>query len=195
MNKAEKTRQFIIEQSALLFNTRGIAGTSMSDIMAATQMAKGGLYGHFETKEDLSYAAVDYNLNSLSGKFRKALEKAGTAKSKLLASVDFFSDPMHSPVEGGCPMINFGMEADDTNPTIRKKVKASIENAEGFFQSIIEEGQRNGEFREDFPAREFAVKMFALIEGGIMISRVLGNNTRMKLIAGILRKEIDTLAP
>ncbi len=66
MSKAERTRQFIIEQAAPIFNTKGIAGTAMSDIMSATKMAKGGLYGNFESKEDLANAIVDHNLRSLA---------------------------------------------------------------------------------------------------------------------------------
>jgi len=194
MNKAERTRQFIIEQSAPLFNTRGISGTSMSDIMEVTKMAKGGLYGHFETKEELSYAVVDYNLSLLTEKLRKALIKATTAKATLLACVEFFSDPLHPPVEGGCPMINFGMESDDTNPAIRKKVKGTVEAGEKLFQSIVEQGIKNGEFKKDSNAREFAIKMLALIEGGTMICRIVGSNAQMKTIAGILHKEIDRLA-
>lgn len=193
MNKAERTRQFIIEQSAPLFNTKGIAGTSMSDIMEVTKMAKGGLYGHFETKEELSYAVVDYNLNALTEGLRRALTKAVTAKEQLLACVEFFSDPLHPPVIGGCPMLNFGMEADDTNPVIRKKVKSTVENGERLFQMIVEQGINNGEFKSDSNAREFSIKMLALIEGGTMLSRITGNNTQMKTIAGILRKEINTL--
>ena len=33
MSKGEQTRQMIIEQSAALFNKKGIAATAMSDIM------------------------------------------------------------------------------------------------------------------------------------------------------------------
>ena len=62
MTKAEKTRQFIIEQTAPIFNTKGVAATSINDIMEATKLAKGSLYVHFENKEELSYYAVDYNL-------------------------------------------------------------------------------------------------------------------------------------
>src|ERR1700712_3584949 len=130
MTKAEKTRQYIIEQSAPLFNTKGIAGTSMSDIMSVTKMAKGGLYGNFESKEDLAYSIVDYNLQMLADALGRAVAKAGTAKEKLFAYLDFFSKPLAFPVEGGCPILNFGVEADDTNPVIKEKVKNLISIAQ-----------------------------------------------------------------
>src|SRR5262245_23427611 len=115
MTKAERTRQFIIEQSAPIFNTKGLAATAMSDIMEATKMAKGGLYGHFESKEELAHTVVDYNLSKLLGKLEQAINNARTAKEKLFAYLDFNKSPLSTPLLGGCPLINFGMEADDTD--------------------------------------------------------------------------------
>ncbi|WP_429396351.1 TetR/AcrR family transcriptional regulator [Mucilaginibacter lappiensis] len=40
--------------TATLFNTKGIAGTSLNDIPEATKLAKGILYVHFENKEAIS---------------------------------------------------------------------------------------------------------------------------------------------
>ena len=53
MSKAEKTKQFIIEKTAPLFNMKGYSGTSMSDITAATGLTKGSMYGNFENKTKL----------------------------------------------------------------------------------------------------------------------------------------------
>ena len=88
MTKAERTRQFIIETSAPIFNTKGIAATAYSDVMQATKMAKGGLYGHFGSKDQLSAAVVDYNLKKLVEKVQQAIGNAGTAKEKLFAWLD-----------------------------------------------------------------------------------------------------------
>jgi TetR/AcrR family transcriptional repressor of nem operon len=194
MTKAEKTRQFIIEQSAPLFNTKGLAGTAMSDVMEATKMAKGGLYGHFESKEELAYAVVDYNLKKLVEKVGEAINKAVSAKEKLFAYLDVFKDPVHFSVEGGCPILNFGVDADDTNAIVREKVKNIMVGSQKRAVAIIQQGIANGEFRESFNAREFAIKMLALIEGGILIGRVLGTNSQMTIIIKMLKKEIGEQA-
>ena len=60
MTKSEKTRRFIIEQSAVIFNKKGIAGTSITDLMEATKLAKGGIYGNFNSKEEISVEVFDY---------------------------------------------------------------------------------------------------------------------------------------
>src|ERR1700734_3919402 len=101
MTKAERTKQFIIEKSAPIFNIKGIAGTAMSDIMEATKLAKGSLYVHFESKEDLSYCAVDYNVDSFVNKTRFVIDKHTSAKTKLIALLDFLSNPANAPVKGG----------------------------------------------------------------------------------------------
>jgi AcrR family transcriptional regulator len=191
MTKAERTRQLIIEQSAPIFNTKGIAGTAMSDIMEATKLAKGSLYVHFENKEELSYAAVDYNLYSLFQKVMAIFSKGKTAKDKLFGYLDLFADPINPPVTGGCPVINFGMEADDTNPVIKQKANNGIKLILKNVALVIEEGIKAGEFKPTWDANEFALKMFALTEGGIMVSLVAGNNIQMKAINRMIKKEIE----
>lgn len=191
MTKSEKTRQFIIEQSAPIFNTKGIAGTSMSDIMNATKMAKGGLYGHFESKEELSYAIVDYNLNKICEALLHAVMKAGTAKEKLFAYLDVFKKPVQFPVDGGCPILNFGVEADDTNLVIKEKVKSMIETAQTKAAAIIRQGIRDGEFKETFDAKAFSILMFTVIEGGTLIGRVLNTNSQMAIVIKMLKQLIE----
>ena len=39
MSKAEKTKQMIIEQAAVIFNEKGVAGTSIDDILKASKVA------------------------------------------------------------------------------------------------------------------------------------------------------------
>jgi AcrR family transcriptional regulator len=191
MTKAERTKQFIIEKSAPIFNTKGVAGTAMSDIMEATKLAKGSLYVHFESKEDLSYAAVDYNLTMLAEKTMAAMNKHKTAKNKLFAFLDLYNDPFNPPLVGGCPMLNFGMEADDTNPVIREKVNKRLQASPQLLTRIIEQGIIDGEFKNNWNAKEFGIKMFAMIEGGILFSRVSGNKEQMGIIIKVIKKEIE----
>ncbi|TWR29202.1 TetR/AcrR family transcriptional regulator [Mucilaginibacter pallidiroseus] len=191
MKKAERTRQFIIEQSAPLFNTKGVAGTAMSDVMEATKMAKGGLYGHFESKDELSYSVVDYCLTKFSDCLNASLCRQKTAKEKLVAYIDFFKDPQNPLIDGGCPMMNFGMEADDTMPAIKVRVRKGIDCAIDFITGIINDGIKAGEFIGDWNANEFALKVFAMLEGGTLIARVKGNNQQMAIIVEMLKTEIE----
>ncbi len=190
MTKAERTRQFIIEKAAPIFNTKGVAGTAMSDIMEATKLAKGSLYVHFENKEDLSYCTVDYIFSQLKTKISASIINKKTAKEKLFAILNFYCNSSNPAVEGGCPMLNFGMEADDTNPVILNKVNKAMEKFQEMLITIIKDGINAGEFNADWDPKKFALKAFAMIEGGIMISRISCKNDQLKTIALILKEEI-----
>ncbi|MFV8343486.1 TetR/AcrR family transcriptional regulator [Flavobacterium sp. XS2P39] len=190
MSKGEATKRFIIEQAAPLFNTKGIAATAMSDIMEATKLSKGSLYVHFENKDLLVASAVDYNMEQLTNKLRSKLSQYKTAKDTLYGYLDFFIDPTQPIIAGGCPMLNFGMEADDTNELIKKKVNILINKSQKLLSDIIKEGIGNGEFKADWNHEDFATIMFAMIEGGVLICRVADNNAKMKVINDNLKKMI-----
>jgi TetR/AcrR family transcriptional repressor of nem operon len=188
---AERTRQFIIEQTAPVFNTKGVAATAVSDIMAATKMAKGSLYVHFADKEELAYSVVDFNLNQFFIMAAAATDQHHTAKNKLFAFLDFLNDPVNHPIKGGCPMLNFGMEADDTSPVIREKVHIAMNAAQQDIAAIIKKGITDGEFNLGWDADEYAIKIFAMLEGGVLMSRVHQDSMSMKVLIHIIKREVE----
>jgi TetR/AcrR family transcriptional regulator, transcriptional repressor for nem operon len=191
MTKAERTRQFIIEQAAPIFNKRGIAGTAISDIMEATKLAKGGVYGNFENKDEICLEVYKYLTQTLSAAINQSIEGKTTAKDKLFALLDFYAERLVGNDRGGCPILNFGTEADDTNPVIKQKVKESINYSQNRIYKIAQQGIDDGEFKDTFDARQFALKTFAMIEGAILVSRVQGSDEHIKLITDMIKFEIE----
>ena len=57
--KGSITRQNIIIQTLQLFSVKGYFNTSLNDIMQAANLTKGGLYGHFESKDDIWQATYE----------------------------------------------------------------------------------------------------------------------------------------
>ena len=66
LTKAERTKQFILETAVPLYNEKGISGVNIDDVLEATKLTKGCLYGHFENKEDLSEQVIDLSLKLVS---------------------------------------------------------------------------------------------------------------------------------
>jgi len=191
MTKAERTRQFIIEKAAPIFNQKGIAGTSMSDIMEATKLAKGGLYGNFDSKEALCLEVYTYLTNLTHDAVTKNINEAVTAKDKLHALLNFYDNRLLAGNMGGCPILNFGTEADDTNPLIKQKVNETINRAKNRFVKIIHDGKQNGEFTADFDGEMYALKAFTMLEGAILISKVQNNLQHLHTVVDVLKKEIE----
>ena len=61
LKKSARTRQFIVEKSAPIFNKKGYSGTSLHDLTEATGLTKGGIYGNFENKDEIAAAAFEFN--------------------------------------------------------------------------------------------------------------------------------------
>src|ERR1700753_465240 len=101
MTKAERTRQFIIEKAAPIFNQKGIAGTSMSDIMEATKLAKGGLYGHFDSKEALCLEVFTYLTTLTHDAVTRIISEKATAKEKLTVLLDYYDNRLLNNSTGG----------------------------------------------------------------------------------------------
>jgi AcrR family transcriptional regulator len=191
MTKAEKTRQFIIEKAAPIFNKKGMSGTAISDIMEATKLAKGGVYGNFENKDEICLESFNYLTKSLGAAINQNMEGKTDAKEKLFALLDFYRERLFKSNTGGCPILNFGTEADDTNPEIKKRVKEAIDASQNRIANLVREGIAGGGFKESFDPVTFAMKAFTMIEGAILISRVQNSNSQMIFITDLLRAEIE----
>jgi AcrR family transcriptional regulator len=147
-------------------------------------MAKGGVYGRFENKEEIAKVMVDYLLDKLSKRMTDDMAKEKTAIKKIFAIMNVYLDPINSFIPGGCPILNFSVEADDTDPVLKQKLKNTIERAQERIISTIEQGIKNGEISRDINAADYAMQMFACLEGGMIMSRISGNS---KYMAGLIR--------
>lgn len=177
-SKAERTRSFIIEKAAPLFNKKGYAGTSLNDLLAATQLTKGSLYGNFTNKEEIAITAFDHNLRWIKEGLVAAMGTQENSVSKLLSMTQFYRENQARMMEkGGCPLVNTGVEADDSMPFLHQKVKTEMQGWINALAKIIDKGIVSNEIRTETPSLKVAVALVALIEGGILLSNILGSPT------------------
>lgn len=192
--KAERTRNFIIESTAVIFNKKGYAGTSLSDLTKATGLTKGSIYGNFENKEEVAVAVFDYNYSRVANLTSQEVNRAITCYDKLMAYVRVYQKIIKETMNrGGCPVLNTATEADDTNELLRKRAADVVLNWEGNLTAIIKKGILKGEFKTNIDPRKTALSIIALIEGGIMISNITGDVTSMDLILNTVETLIDQI--
>ena len=60
---ASDSRQEILRAAARLFQQQGYDATSMSDVAAALKLSKGGLYHHFQSKDEILFNLMDHAMN------------------------------------------------------------------------------------------------------------------------------------
>ena len=193
MTKGEDTKQRILELAAPVFNTKGYAGASLADILAATGLQKGGLYNHFGSKEQLALAAFDWSVDQLNSRWRTSVAGKRNAMDRMLAVIDMFNDYYSNPVvPGGCPILNTAVESDDTNPLLRKRAQEKMDRMRETVASIMRKGVERGEVRAVPDFDELAVELIALLEGGIMLSKLYGSPKHLKTAQARARKIIES---
>ncbi len=183
MKKSLRTKQYIIEQTAGIFNRMGYKGTSMSALTAATGMTKGAIYGNFSGKEDLALAVFDYNFEKLRLELQTRLKEAPDAPSKLRVYIDHYRKAFKEEKlpTGGCPLLNTGIEADDeVHPALLEKVKAALKIWELSLIHIVEKGQAKKQLKSDFKPSTFASLFISLIEGALFFSKTSGEYEHLK---------------
>jgi AcrR family transcriptional regulator len=190
--RGEGTRENIIRKAATLFNQHGFAGSSMSDVMAATGLQKGGIYRHFESKEQLAVEAFAYAVSLMGRRFAAALEGKTNAIDRLDAVISVFAAlPSDPPVPGGCAVMNAAIENDDGNPALRERARQAMDGLRGLVARTAEWGKTRGEVRADVDGDELATVMVATLEGAVMLSRLYGDDAHVARAAAHLRRYLD----
>ncbi len=177
MEKSEKTRKYIIEVASPIFNRKGYAGTSLSDVLDGTGLTKGSIYGNFKNKDELALAALEFNFNRVSGLILSAVNARSNACDRLVAFAESYRKFLDAAMKsGGCPVMNAAVDSDDGNPLIKRKVYSFIRLWHSTIVKIIEDGKKSGEIRPDADEDAFAALFISLIEGSLMLSKTTGVN-------------------
>jgi len=189
MSKADLTRQLIIEKTATIFNKKGFAGTSLSDITNATGLTKGSIYGNFENKEEVALAVFKYNAGELWKKKENWIAGHSDAKSKLTALINFYRKNWKELFEnGGCPVMNAATDADDVMPLIKERVKKTVENWVNNVAKILQEGIEQNTFKPTINTMEYSRLFIMMIEGGILLSKITDKPDSLYLVLDRVEK-------
>ncbi|TYA78560.1 TetR/AcrR family transcriptional regulator [Seonamhaeicola marinus] len=179
--KAALTTQYIIETVAPIFNKNGYAATSLSDITKATGLTKGAIYGNFKNKEELAYAAFKYMVNSLMKPLSDHLKLSDSPIQKLFLITDFYGNyyKFSKPL-GGCPMLNIGVDANNTNTFLLKKVRDLVQRIQDQLCTIIEDGIEIGEISSEVNAMQYAKRIDTMIQGAVFMTYTMDDEFYMK---------------
>jgi len=178
--KSERTRRFIIEKAAPVFNKKGITGTTLSDLTEATGLTKGSIYGNFKDKDAVAVAVFQYHVDNLTTFLNGEIDRETTAMGKLISIPKAYRKLYNTMMAyGGCPILNTAAEADDTHQTLCRLTVEAIEGMKQTIVSLIRTGQVQGEIGHGTDPENIADIIIALIEGGTLLSKATGKETYM----------------
>ncbi|GAA2056884.1 TetR/AcrR family transcriptional regulator [Leifsonia soli] len=169
--RGAKTRSRIVETAAELIRVRGVGGTTLDDVVAASKISKSQLYRHFEDKPALVRAVIEYvGDRKISGE-RERLENVRT-----FAGLRRWRDAMieNNALESGrygCSLGSLANEVADHDWVARLKLEELFSAWEQLFMDVIERLQDDGLVPASANVRQLATGFVAAIQGGYLLAQ------------------------
>jgi len=171
ISKSEKTTKYIIEKVAPLFNQKGYAATSMSDLTTATGLTKGAIYGNFQNKEELAIKSFNFSVNQVLKSISTHQNKNKSPLQKLYLITDFYKNYYNfSKKLGGCPILNNGVDAKNQNTNLHNEVVLIINKTQTNIAKLIEQGIKNGVIKRTVNSKKFAKRLYSHIQGAVFMA-------------------------
>jgi AcrR family transcriptional regulator len=158
----------IITEALRQFSTKGFMSTSTADIIEAAGTSKGGLYNHFDNKEQLFYEVLERA--KLIWRERNLVGVHDTARpldkiKKILENYrdNYLADSTNFP--GGCIFINFAIELNDQQPALAEAVNDGLVKLKKMLKRLLDEEYASGTLRDDVDTRNVVELLYSGLLG------------------------------
>jgi AcrR family transcriptional regulator len=135
------SRQEILRTAARLFQQRGYDATSMNDVAAALRLSKGGLYHHFQSKDEILFEIMDHAMEITQERVLKPVRGISDPEERLRALIRLHIEVVLSPRDREITVMLH--ENHPLPPGLRKRINARKKDYIHFLESLMAEVQDN----------------------------------------------------
>jgi TetR/AcrR family transcriptional regulator, transcriptional repressor for nem operon len=161
------TRERLLQAAFREVYRYGFQSAGIETILAATNVTKGALYYHFDSKEALGYAIIEEIVAKLtSDRWMLPLERSKD-KDPIDALIGVVQAIPHEPkdVKSGCPLVNLAQEMSQLDEQFRKRLQKIFRAWQEGIATTLRRGQSQGTVRRDLVPEETASFLIAMVEG------------------------------
>ena len=157
-DKGYLTKRNIIEKSLQLFSVKGYYNTSISDILTATHLTKGGLYGHFTSKAEIWQAVYD---EAVSIWREKVFSGVRDRTDPLTRIATFIENDLRNYLgadvfEGGCFFLNMLVELSGQSDPMSKQILRGFIRISKLIQAWLDQAADQGLLKPGLNHKEIA---------------------------------------
>jgi len=139
-------RQEILRTAARLFQQRGYDATSMNDVAAALKLSKGGLYHHFQSKDEILFHIMSHAMEITEERVINVVRRLdGTrvdvAEERLRTLIRLHIQVVLSPEDREITVMLH--ENHPLPPSLRRKINARKKDYLHFVEHLIADVQRD----------------------------------------------------
>lgn len=183
----------VLETAMQVFWSKGVAGTTLDDLCAATGLSRSSLYASFGDKRDLLQMALERYGARSKERFDRILNGPAPIRTAI---ADFLTDLVERIISGesrrGCFFGNCAAELSpgDDDETAAK-VRSGLERVEAIFGAGLERARRNGELPADADPDALAKYFVTGIQGLRLIGKVRPDRNALNAVAGTMLRILD----
>jgi TetR/AcrR family transcriptional repressor of nem operon len=165
--KGAQTRENIIEKSLQLFCIKGYYNTSINDILQATGLTKGGLYGHFPSKEDIWYAVYNEALTIWKAVVFQGIELGSKPLERIQALIenDIRNKLGNNVFEGGCFFHSMLVELSGQSEAMSDLILQGFAQLAGLLCTWLEQADQQGMLKAGLNFKEIANYIIISLNG------------------------------
>jgi AcrR family transcriptional regulator len=134
------SRQEILRTAARLFQQRGYDATSMNDVAAALKLSKGGLYHHFQSKDEILFEIMDHAMEITEQRVLGPVRGIAHPEERLRMLIRLHIEVVLSPRDREITVMLH--ENHPLPPTLRKRINTRKKDYVHFVENLIAEVQR-----------------------------------------------------
>ena len=174
--KGAATRRRIVESAADQVLARGVGGTSLDDVGAATRTSKSQLFHYFPGgKHELVRAIAQCQGDRVLDAQRPAIDDLGSWESWSQwrdAVVTYYA---RTDGVTGCPIGALTSEAAPLDPVLAAQLAAYFRRWAGLLADGVRRMLAQGLVDNRADPEQLAVELLATVQGGLLLSRAEGN--------------------
>ncbi|MGR3342757.1 MAG: TetR/AcrR family transcriptional regulator [Paracoccaceae bacterium] len=156
----------VLTKATRAFWARGYTATSMQDLVDCMGMNRGSIYATFGNKRALFIRALHHFFATEQLVWLTELRSRHSPRAACLAAFEEVVDlAMTEEVHLGCFITNTALEMAPYDPEIAAIVAESLDEFEGFFRDMVEQGQEMGEIPGHIQAKSTAQGLMGLFTG------------------------------
>ena len=167
VSKGVQTKQKVIDKSLHLFSVKGYYNTSINDILEATNFTKGGLYGHFQSKEAIWYEAYEQAVAIWKDIVFKNIQEINDPLKKIEQTLnnDLQNYLGANVFKGGCFFLNMLVELSGQSKAMSNCVLQGISGFSTMINNWLKEADEKGMLKPGLNLTEIAQFIIVSING------------------------------
>jgi TetR/AcrR family transcriptional regulator, cholesterol catabolism regulator len=137
---AVDSRQDILRTAARLFQQRGYDATSMNDVAAALKLSKGGLYHHFQSKDEILFEIMNHAMDITQQRVIDPVRGIADPEERLRVLIRLHIEVVLSPRDREITVMLH--ENHPLPPSLRKRINSRKKEYIHFLENLLGEVQK-----------------------------------------------------